>query len=341
MSRETGGIEQLEFLQALVKRGFVPIPRMFYDYSGYLELNYDTIGKIFALLAHVGGPGESGFGAYTISRKDNPHDYKTLRDFIVELEELDLVKCEEESDRISFSFMPLYSRLQALWSQDRERWEEAAAAGAKDGSILAAERLLGRPLSDREIADIQDWGATYGYGPDMVEAVINEGQRLGVTRMSYLNQIARQWAEEGIRTPEQAEAYVAKYKQAMGKHKRIVKYLGLGRPFTGAELGLLDKWTEEWGFSDEVIMRAAEIAAGVRNPLQYINRVLESWKEMGVKTVVDADRVEAERRRRPASESHGAAAAKSRRPPGKSNVLLHREKKDENFYDHLYKKFGE
>jgi len=341
MSRETGGIEQLEFLQALVKRGFVPIPRMIYDYSGDLALNYDTIGKIFAVLANVGGPDQSAFGAYAISRKDNPHDYKTLRSFIEELEEMDLVRCEEKAeDRITFSFIPLYSRLEAHWSQDRERWEEEAAARAKDPSIVTAEHLLARPLSDREIADILDWGETYGFGPDMVAAVIKEGQDHGVTKMSYLNQIASEWAENGVRTPEEAEAYSARYKQAMGKHKRIVKYLNLGRPFTGAELNLLDKWTEDWGFSHEVIMRAAQTAAGVRNPLQYMNRVLESWKEMGVKTVADADRVESERRRRSTAEGQ-TTAAKSRRPSGKSNVLLHREKKDETFYDHLYKKFGE
>lgn len=341
MSRKTGGIEQLEFLQALVKRGFVPIPRMLYDYRQDLQLNYDTVAKIFAVLANVGGPWESAFGAYTISRKDT-QDYEEIRKYLAELEEMDLVRCEETAeDKLTFSFIPLYSRLEAHWSQDRERWEEEAAAGTKDPSILIAEHLLGRPLSDREIADIQDWGETYGYGPEMVKAVIDEGQRLGVTRMSYLNQIARQWAEEGIRTPAEAEAYAARYKQAVGKHKRIVKYLGLNRPITGAEQGLLDKWTEDWGFSDEVIMRAAEIAAGVSKPLQYMNTVLESWKAKGVKTVADADRAEAERHRRSNTEGPTPAASRNRRPSGKSNVLLHREKKDDNFYDHLYKKFGD
>lgn len=337
MSRETGALEQLEFLQALVKRGFVPIPRMLSDYGAYLELDYDTIGKIFTVLALVGNSGESAFGDYAISRKEYPHDFDHIRNLIKDLEEKDLVRSEEETDRIAFSFIPLYSRLRALWVQDLQRWEEASATEAKDPAVAMAEQLFGRPLSDREVSDILDWVDTYGFGPDMVKAVIDEGKSQGILRMTYLNQIARQWFEAGIKTPEQAVAHANQYRQAVGKHKRIVRYLGLGRPLNGAELGLLDKWTEEWGFSDEVVMRAAEEAAGVRNPLQYMNRVLENWRANGARTLADVDRLLSERR----SRTRGEGSAPVSRRTATSNVLLHREKKDDDFYDHLYKKFGE
>jgi len=338
MSRETGALGQLEFLQALVKRGFVPIPRMLFDYGPYLELDYDTIGKIFSVLALVGDSNAGAFGDYTISRKEYPHDFNLIRNLLADLEEKDLVRWEEEPDQIAFSFIPLYSRLRALWGQDRER-QEKAAAKSKDPAIEMAEQLLGRPLSDREVADILDWVDTYGFGTDMVKAVIDEGKNQGVLRMTYLNGIARQWFEKGIRTPEQAAAHAAQYRQALAKYKRIIRYLGLGsRPLTQAEIDLLDKWTEEWGFSEEVVIRAAEAATGRSNPLQYMNRVLESWRASGVRSLADVERLLAERKNRLKSEGSKTAG---RRATVSSNVLLHREKKDDDFYDHLYKKFGE
>jgi DnaD/phage-associated family protein len=341
MSRGTFGTGEVDFLQAWVKRGFVNIPRMLFDYTADLGLDYDTIGKMYAILACVGGSGESAFGAYTISRKANPEYFDQLRLLIVDLEQKDLVRSEDEGDQIIFSLIPLFSRLRAIWEHYREQYEEeVAAGGVSDPSLLAAERLLGRPLSDREVLDIQDWSSTFAFDTEMVQAVIREGQRLGVTRMSYLNQIAKQWFEEGVRTPDEAEAYVQRYRRASGKHKSIIQYLGLKRQLTGAEQGLLDRWTDEWGFSNEVIIRAGEEAAGSRNPLQYINRVLESWQEQGVKSLSDVDQVLVEHKRR-STPAAAAAENRSRRPPSKSNVFLQREKKDDKYYDHIYKKFSD
>jgi DnaD/phage-associated family protein len=331
------GTGELDFLQAFFKRGFVNIPRMLFDYSVDLGLDYDAIGRIFAVLACVGGPTEGAFGPHVISRRDIPHDFDQVRALVNELEQKDIVRIEEDGERIAFSFVPLLSRLRATWSQYREGYEQEQL-GTVDPALLAAEKLLGRPLSDREAADILDWTTNYGFEVDMVQAVIREGLRLGVTRFSYLNQIARQWYEEGVRTPADAELYVMRYRKAAAKHKPIIQYLGIKRQLTGAEQALLDKWTDEWGFSHEVIMRACEEATGSQNPLQYVNRVLESWRERGIKSVAEVDRLLSERTRRmPAAEADRTTRV---RRSSKSNVFLQREKKDDSYYDHIFEKFG-
>jgi DnaD/phage-associated family protein len=344
MSRGPFGTGELEFMEAWVKRGFVNIPRMLFDYTADLGLDYDTVGKMFAVMAFVGGPADSPFGIYAISRKANPHDFDQARMLIKDLEQKDLIRSEDMGDEITYSFIPLLSRLRAIWEHYRDQYEEEIASGLSDPLLIAAERLLGRPLSDREVVDIQDWSTAYDFDVEMIQAVIREGQRVGNTRMNYLNQIAKQWSEDGIRTPEDAEVYVQRYRKSAGKHKAIIQYLGLKRQLTGAEQALLDKWTDEWGFSNEVIIRAGEEAAGSRNPLQYINRVLESWQERGVKTLTDAENVLVEHKRRATPPSATAPAANNRgrgRGTVKSNVFLQGEKKDDKYYDHIYKKFGE
>lgn len=329
-----------DYLEALLKRGFVNIPRMWFDYMGDLQLDYDTLGKLFAVLACVGGPGELSFRPYTVSRKTT-HDFDQVRKLVVSLEEKELVRVEEEGDGLTFSFVPLFSRLRAIWGEYRERYEEEVAAGVEDPVLMAAQKVLGRPLSDREVADIQDWQTTYGYDADIVQAIIREGQRQGVTRMAYLNQVARQWFEEGVQTPEQAEEFASRYRKAAGKHKSIVSYLGLKRQLTGAEQALLDKWTDQWGFSNEVIIRACAEAVGSQNPLQYVNRVLEQWQEKGVRTVADVDKAVSERKQRRPAVGEGAG-----RPSGKpaasgkpNNVFLRREKMKS--YDHVFEKLDD
>jgi|GEM_PF-1995571 len=344
MTRGSMGTGELEFLQAFLKRGFVTIPRMLCDYMGELGIDYSTIGRIFVLLAYVGGASDSAFGAYQISRKTNPHDFEQMRSLLAGLEQDEIVRFDEEGDAITFSFIPLLSRLRVHWAEHCERLQQEIATDGPDPNLAAAQKLLGRPLSGREVTDIQDWVAAYAFDVEMVQAVIREGQRQGVTRMTYLNQVARQWHEEGIRTPEEAEQYVQRYRKTAAKHKAIISYLGIKRQLSGAESALLDRWSDEWGFGNEVIMKACDLAAGSNNPLQYANKVLENWREKGVKTVADTEQVEAEHKRR----SVAAASDPSRSPrqprnnsQRSSNVFLKREKKDDSYYDHIFKKFDE
>lgn len=334
---------ELDFFQAFLKRGFVNIPRLLFDFSADLGLDYDTIGKIFAVMACVGGPGESAFGSYAISRRSTPRDYDQVRTLIADLECKDIIRSEHEADQVTFSFVPLYSMLRAIWEHYREQHDDEYPVNGPHPAIVAAERILGRTLSDRDVRDIQDWITTYEYDMDMVVTICKEGINQGVSRMSYLNQIALQWFEEGVRTPEEAEAAAQRHRKAAGKHKVIVQYLGLKRQLTGAEQALLDKWTSDWGFGNEVIMRACDQATGAKNPLQYVNRVLESWRDHGVKNVADVDQLQNEHKRRTGTRPPAdSASARSRKTPSKgSNVFLQREKKDEKYYDHVYKPFGE
>jgi len=339
MSAGPVGSGDLDFLQAFVKRGFVNIPRMLFDYTADMGLDYDTIGKIFAVLACVGESAEGPLTAYTIRRHTTPRDFDQVRSLLTNLEEKDIIRCEEASaDEVTFSLVPLLSMLRATWENYRENHEVERVTNGPHPAIKAAEKLLVN-LSDRAVEDIKDWINSYGYDTDMVTAIIQEGQRLGVTRINYLNEIARRWYEEGIRTPEEAVAFSQHYQKWIGKHKSIMQYLGMKRPLTKAEQGVLEKWTGEWGFSNEVIIRACGEAAGAQNPLQYVNGILESWQAKGIRSVADVDQLQVEHKRRTTAPDN-TKVAPGRKSPARSNVILQRDQKDDSYYDYIYKKFG-
>lgn len=332
------GSGDLEFLQAFVKRGFVNIPRMLFDYTGDMELDYDTIGKIFTLLACVGGPSDGPFTNYTISREVIPGDFDQIRSLLPHLEQKAIIRCEQVTDdTITFSLVPLLMRFRASWGHYRDQ-HEADGAGAVQPAIKAAEKLL-VSLSERAVADITDWITTYGFDTDMVVAVIREGMEHKITRQNYLNEIARRWHEEGIRSSEEAKEFGQNYQKWWGKHKSIIQYLGIKRPLIKAERDLLEKWTGEWGLSTELVIRACSEAAGAQNPLQYINGILESWQTRGIRTVAEADQLGIEHKRR-TTATDNAKVAPGRKSPARSNVILQRDQKEDSYYDYIYKKFG-
>ncbi|MFZ5823468.1 MAG: DnaD domain protein [Bacillota bacterium] len=343
MTRKLHGTGEFGFVEALMKRGFINIPRMMFDYTLNLGLDYDRIGKIFAVLACVGGPGESAFGSYTVTRRTMPQDFDQVRTLVIQLQEDMITRCDSvEENEITFSFSPLYSSLRAVWEEHRMEHEKEQARSGPHPAIAMAERLLGRPLSDRDVREILEWVNEMGFELDMVEAVIREGQRQGVTRMGYLKAIAQGWADAGIQTPEQAAAYIQEHQKVAAKYRQVTQALGIMRPLTASEQAVLDRWFHEWGFHDDVILQACERATGSKNPLQYTNKVLEAWKAEGIRTPADLEQMVDQRKRTAAAGAEVSRPGRNnRKPPAKSNVLLRRDKKDESYYDHIYKKFSE
>lgn len=340
LSQSPIGSGELWFLQSLLKSGFVQLPRMLFHYSGDLALDYDTIGRLGALLSLVGPVSASPYDQFQVSRQSLPQDYEQVRSLISDLEQKDLVESDllSEEEVLQFSFTPLYARLRALWDQYREQHE--AEKGGPHPAVAVAEQLFGRPLSPNELEEILGWSDEYGFDTEMVAAVIQEGKRQNVWHIGYLRSIARRWHEQGIRTLEQVEADAPNYQRGMARHRPILQYLGLKRQLTKPEQEFLEKWTEEWGFSNEVILRAADEASGSKNPIHYINRVLENWRAKNVRTVSDVEALQEEYKRNAPKKDEGARKGASARKPAKSNVLWSSgEKKDKEYYAHIYKKF--
>jgi DnaD/phage-associated family protein len=341
LSQSPVGSGELWFLQSLLKRGFVQLPRMLFDYSADLALDYDTIGKLSVLLSFLEEAGSSPYEQYVVSRKTFSHDYDQVRSLVLDLEQKDLVESsvlEGEEEAIQFSLTPLFCRLRANWEHYREQ-HEAERLGPHP-ALATAERLFGRPLSPSEMEEILSWVDDYGFDTEMVAAVIQEGKRQNVWHMGYLRSIARRWHEQGIRTPEQAEADAPNYQRSMARYRPILQYLGLKRQLTKPEQELMERWTQEWGFSNEVIMRAADEASGSKNPINYINRVLENWRAKNVRTVADVEALHEEYKKASAKKENAGRVTRTTRKQVRSNVFwTSGEKKDKEYYAHIYKKF--
>lgn len=71
--------------------------------------------------------------------------------------------------------------------------------------------------------------------------------------------------------------------------KKVLTACGLTRRIIALDREFLARW-RQWGFSDEMILEAAELSAGKTNPTAYMNGVLSSWKASGIFT---PDKIEA------------------------------------------------
>nr|PZN43287.1 MAG: hypothetical protein DIU70_04005 [Bacillota bacterium] len=347
--RHGGG--SVDLALAILRRGFIAFPRLLIDWANALDLGYDDLGKLLVLLNEPELQAQDPLGAdYCIRAEGNPDRYRKMRERLMEFADLGLVFYRDDPDRLelTFNFRPLVDKLNQLLQQQEAVAEEAAAATTPDEPpatsfldqmerhkplLRYAEQRLNRPLSDREVRDIIDWIYTYGFDDRVVRAILDEGVERGITRFSYLNQIARQWHEKGIRTLEDAEAAEARHQQLMVRWGRVIARLGQqSRRLTPAEQEKLEKWTKEWNFPEEVILRACDEAIlNGRPTFAYVDGILQRWLQEGVRTLADAERLLEERRRAREAASRSGSRSTAARP--RSNVVRPVPRKDDAYYE--------
>lgn len=360
--KESNQRSDTAFVMALCKQGFTSVPRILVHYALELGLSYETLGVTVVLLSELaGGDGLPG-QEFQLNRTTCPGSFKDIEILARKLDGKGLIDLQWDSahENLTLSFRPMFQRLIDCWQRDQDhRSGEVAGASrsteqepsfhlrvSTDGGVPErirssaeyAARRLGRPLSGREVDSILHWVDDYQFSEDLIKEVIDEGLDRGISRFSYLNRVAQGWYEEGVRNLDDADRSRMEYQRLMAKHGKILRYLSLSRPLTGPERKLLDKWSSDWGFSDEVIMKACDTTVNLRDPnFRYIDQVLASWREKGVRTVDEAEReLRAFRQQKPRSEAPG----RTRKAPLAKNFEVARSDKEESYYEQFIERFG-
>lgn len=94
----------------------------------------------------------------------------------------------------------------------------------------------------------------------------------------------KNWNKNGLRTAEQ----IGQYMQQVGQYNEFVDQLyavwGKTSRSSAANRTLVQKWTEEWNFSREMIVACAAFAKEAERPMAYLNGVLDNFRKQGVFT---------------------------------------------------------
>lgn len=151
--------------------------------------------------------------------------------------------------------------------------------------------LLQRMFSDRELTYL-DYKAIYechsifNLPKDvvliLVEACIATHKSRSRVPSSYIRDMARIWAKEGISTIEQAEQKKFVMQGANDSAAEVLRMLGIGRLPSDEEVRLYEKWTRNWGFSFGAVKAALAATTGVQYPtMKYLDGILRNMRNKG------------------------------------------------------------
>ena len=145
--------------------------------------------------------------------------------------------------------------------------------------VQAAQQLFApRTLRATELRLLYDWVEVYSFEESAVLELIShclhaKGPRVSI---SYMDAVARAWAEAGVRTAEDAKAQAAAHQEMTSGAAMILKRWNKSRRPTRDEQELFEKWTKGWGFTLEAVLAACPTVTKAGDPsFKYLDGVLE------------------------------------------------------------------
>lgn len=179
--------------------------------------------------------------------------------------------------------------------------------------LFVTEHYLKRPLTSTDLNTIFYWYDVLKLSVDLMEYLIEYCVGKGHTSLRYMDKVALSWKEEGIATVEQAKRSSSAFSQL---HFSVMRALGIqNRNLIAQETAYIDKWSKEFGFSQDIITEACRrtIAATSQPSFEYTDRILESWNKQGVHHLNDVAKLDSERQnaRKAAARPNRAATRNS------------------------------
>lgn len=153
--------------------------------------------------------------------------------------------------------------------------------------LFIAEQYLGKTLSRTEVDAITYFYDTLGMSADLIEYLIETCVENNHKSIHYIQKVAISWADEGITTVEQARQRSANYNRNC---YTVLNAFGIkNRAPAASELTYIRKWTEEMGFSLDIIQEACSrtIASTHQPSFEYADTILERWHQNQVHNLKD------------------------------------------------------
>ena len=154
------------------------------------------------------------------------------------------------------------------------------------------EQYIGKPLSANEIRKINFFFDSLNFSIDLIEYLIEYCVENGHRSFHYIESVALAWSDAGIQTVEEAKMNTASYSKNCFS---ILNAFGIkGRGPAPAEMTFIKKWTDEQGFSLELILEACNrtIQNTHKPDFKYTDTILSNWFANQVLTLKDVARID-------------------------------------------------
>ena len=158
--------------------------------------------------------------------------------------------------------------------------------------IFVAETYLKRPLSPQEQETLAYFITDLGMDIDLVDYLLDYCISMHHTSFHYIRKVAVNWAEQGIRSVEQARREGSSFRS---EYFTIFRAMGISdHTPTSGEKEYMDRWLGEYALPMDVILLACRrtILQTGKARLPYTDSILRNWSRYQVSSVEDVEKLD-------------------------------------------------
>ena len=147
-----------------------------------------------------------------------------------------------------------------------------------------SQKILGGPVSSANLSTLFSFYAYYRLPCDVILYMLSYCASNGHRELRYIEKVAQDWSDHGIKTVDQAKDHVATFT----KWRPILRALHESRlEPTDEQLIYFRRFLEEYQMPMELVLNAAERTydnVGRAN-LNYMDSILKNWYSQGIRTL--------------------------------------------------------
>lgn len=149
-----------------------------------------------------------------------------------------------------------------------------------------AQTLYGRLLKQPESRTILMLVDHYGLPAEVSAMLLKYCFKIGKVSSGYIQSVAQTWSDDGISTAAEADALLARLEKRFTIEEKLREAMELKTKFSQKQLGFIKVWSEDWGFSLDMILMAHEMTLDNTGSMSfsYTNKILENWKAANIFT---------------------------------------------------------
>ena len=124
-----------------------------------------------------------------------------------------------------------------------------------------------------------------GFGEKEMAFACAQAVARGAANLDYVDTLLTGWKAKGLLQEDAIKGDLEMQKAKKAKVSKLLETAGIKKRISHADEALYEKFSEKYGFPDEVILFAATCAYGFNAPLKAMDKILSRWKDAGVKTL--------------------------------------------------------
>lgn len=161
--------------------------------------------------------------------------------------------------------------------------------------LYIAQKYMNKVFTPRDCQVFAYLYENLGMNEELLEYLVEYCVQNNHTSVRYIEAVARNWHEKGIRTAQEAKDFSAAYNR---DSFAVMKAFGINsRKPAAPELKLMNRWFKEYGFTREMVLEACNrTITAIHNPsFEYADKILADWKKSGIRTLTDLKEQDAKR----------------------------------------------